>query len=74
MRSVSTRLTEGISTSTFSDVIKRVSTACAAAISMVRFSTPFLHLIAEILMEAKMVEDFLLFSSFDGGKIVGCAN
>ncbi len=34
-------------------------------------STPFLHFMAEILMEAKMMEDFVLFSSIDGGKVDG---
>ncbi len=34
-------------------------------------STPFLHLMAEILLGAKLMEDFLLFSSFDGGNSDG---
>ncbi len=38
--------------------------------SLVR-STPFLHLMAEILMEARLMEDFLLFPSIDGGKVDG---
>ncbi len=34
-------------------------------------STPFLHLMAEILLDVKMTEDFLLLFSIDGGNSVG---
>ncbi len=49
---------------------------CSAVVLMgvMISSTPFLHLMAEILFEAKMMEDFLLFSSIDGGKVDGWAN